>query len=784
MRVKGDRRVSCALVSLLVMGFVQSFADERGAVPNELDGVAGAETLTAPQREAVGANGFVILPQEYKQIFEVYNELKPPFFITADSVIQAFSVILEDCIRKQESTFYDDLYECLVRLEEGVQAIRQQLDSGPATGGQDAKRCEAAYVFLAGFCGTAGRLLDPAFPVDARVAGIVSREVALIEGAAGEAESPLTRGLRDYSSFAAKRREGVRKRGQRYYRCVEFLKTTGFRVESEREALAMTLLALYGDVHMIVPRLSEFWTRVFGGSDDLGIQDAAVWRSLTAAVPEMYWRGPGVLSGPYPARADDLRRFSAAVQRSLRAARAPRINDGDLSVGEFRDWERMTKSVRLLGAVYLPDAELLFRGAEPHLEGRELPSALDVGVLLGSERARRLIGGTEPSSAVRHVEEWVGRVDVTGESLYCRFLRILRGYLEEGRRNAGLQRAFGTPGWEDKTLNTVLCGWALVRHAASIAGKDVKEWRCCSEKELVGYVEPVPEFYLAMVELLCAFEPVLCSRDRPSLRLRAAEILDMWEVIEEAGVDDLAQFLRVRPEHYEVARDVLGFDAHSAYGSKADIRRYADAARRYLEGRPRTAEENSKAEVDESAIINADGKRAVWVRNGRRGFLQGVSDEEALKRTVDGNAWGFEEYRLLIRICARLAAISEKEIQKIPLDREEEIFLAYYGEHLGNACFYSGNSWIHPFDDMPVTVEVCWNPLRGKRLYCGIGRAKCMKVLIRSPWTGKEVLCSGGVTLFHEHVTGGPMDDIGWRGALGQPDGPKPADWMGGHVRE
>lgn len=784
MRARGDARVSWALAFLMGMGISRSFADERGAVPFDLNGVADVDALTRAQRDAVAASGFVILPQEYRQIFQVYNELKPPFFITADSVIQAFSVILEDCIRKQESALYDDLHGCLERLHESVQEIRRQLDAGPATGGDDARRCEEAYAFLAGFCGTAGRLLDPAFPVDARLADTVSREVALIEGAAGEVESPLTRGLRDYSSFAAKRKEGGRKSGQRYYRCIEFIKTTGFRAESEREVLAVTLLALYGDVHLFTPRLGEFWSTVFGRSDDLGFWDPAFWRALTAAVPELYWRGPGALSGPYPARADDLRRFSAAVQAALRTARAPRINDGDLSVGEFRDWARVTKSVRLLGAVYLPDAELLFRTAEPHLEGRELPSALDVGVMLGSERARRLIGCAEPASVGRHVEEWAGRVDVTGESLYCRFLGILRGYLEEGRRNSGLQHTFGMPGWGDKTLNTALCGWALARHAAIIAGKDVKEWRCCSEKDLIGYAEPVPEFYLAMAGLLCAFEPVLCAREKPSLRQRAAEILDMWEAIDAAGLDDVEEFLRARPEYFELARDVLGFDAHSAYGSKADIRRYAEAARRFLEGRPRTAEENAKAEQEETSSVDAEGKRVGWIRLGRGGSLWRFSDEEALGKTVDRSEWSFEEYRLLIRICTRLAAISLKEIQKTPLDREEQIFLAYYGEHLGNACFYGGNSWIHPFDDMPVTVEVCRNPLRRKRLYCGIGRARCMKVLIQDPWTGKDVLCSGGVALFHEHAMEEPMDDVAWRGALGQPGGPTPAGWIAGHVRE
>lgn len=339
MRQERGTRFAWALVSILTLGMGNAPAEEKGAARFDVDGVAGAETLTKPQRDAVAGNGFVVLPQDYKQLFQIYNELKPPFFITADSVIHAFSVILEDCIRKQESSFYDDLYECLVRLHESVQAIRQRLDAGPATGGDDARRCEEAWVFLAGFCGTAGRLLDHAFPVDARVSDVVSREVGLIEGATEGVESPLTRRFRDYSSFAAKRRDGVREFGQRYYRCVEFLKATGFLVESEREILAVTLLALYGD--------------------------------------------------------------SVAVQGSLRAARAPRINDGDLSVGEFRDWERVTKSVRLLGAVYLPDAELLFRSAEPHLEGRELPSALDVGVLLGDDRARQLSGGAGPPCGER-----------------------------------------------------------------------------------------------------------------------------------------------------------------------------------------------------------------------------------------------------------------------------------------------------------------------------------------------------------------------------------------------
>lgn len=771
-------RTICWVFAWFVFFAAADILGKEGAQARfDLSDVAGAGALTEGQRDAIRANGFVILPQDYRQIFQVYNELKPPFFITADSVIQAFSVILEDCIRKREAALYDDLHDAVTRLQLSVQAIRKRLDAGPATGGAEARQCEEAYEFLAGFCGTAGRLLDPAFPVDPHVADMVSREVALVEGSTEATKSSLTGRFRDYSAFGATGNDAVRRFSQRYYRCIKFIKTTGFHVESIRETLALVLWGLHGGFVHSAPRLSSFWRDVFGPSDDLDPMSYEFMLAFWTAVPERY-RGESAEK----ATAGDLVRFAEAVRDELRKARAPRINDEDLGVEEFRDWERRTKSFRLLGPSYLPDAELLFRCVEPHLQGRELPSGLDVGVLLGSEAAGRLLANAEPESVVCRVRELTGHVQLDGEALYPRFLKILTGYLMEMRRNADLQSAFGTRAWDEKTVNTALCGWALARHAASLAGKDAKNWACASEHDLVGYVEPVPEFYLAMMELLCSFEAVLCAKEKPSARQRAAEILDLWEAIKTSGLNEPEKFLKTHPEYFDLACEVFGYGMHGSMASLRDVERYAEAGRRYLEGRGRTAEENTKAALEGKTVITADGKRFVrgWIRQGS---LSGLSDEEAMQKTIDGRENGFEEYRLLIRICARLTGISFKELQKIPLNREEELFLAYYGEHLGNACFYGGNSWVRPFDDMPVTTEVFRNPLREKRLYCGIGRAKCIKVLIRNPWTGKETLYSGGLALFHEHVTADRMDDIGWRDAIGKPGGPKPPDWVWKHVR-
>jgi hypothetical protein len=174
-------------------------------------------------------------------------------------------------------------------------------------------------------------------------------------------------------------------------------------------------------------------------------------------------------------------------------------------------------------------------------------------------------------------------------------------------------------------------------------------------------------------------------------------------------------------------------------------------------------------------------------------ILKGIDEiEKAAKRVLEGKPEKGDEkkllqstvsvprreYKGLIKLCIQLARMAQKQLDGVKFDKKETKLIEDFGKVLGKLHFYGGNSYHVPKDDMPVVATAFTNPLRGKILLSGIGRARCIEIVIKDPATGKLVLCSGGITLYHEYVSSSPMSDEKWREILKKKDGPKPATWL------
>ena len=53
-----------------------------------------------------------------------------------------------------------------------------------------------------------------------------------------------------------------------------------------------------------------------------------------------------------------------------------------------------------------------------------------------------------------------------------------------------------------------------------------------------------------------------------------------------------------------------------------------------------------------------------------------------------------------------------------------------------------------------------------------------MIIVIRDPQSGRNVVCSGGITLYHEYQSGDRLSDEEWRAAMLKPGGPQPVPWI------
>jgi hypothetical protein len=146
-------------------------------------------------------------------------------------------------------------------------------------------------------------------------------------------------------------------------------------------------------------------------------------------------------------------------------------------------------------------------------EVRGFPRGLDVMALFGSKRAKEILkelGDTEYSDYEKKFSELKKEIDSLPpdtwfQNLYWSWLYVLKSLL--GEFGEGYQTFMQTKAWQDKELTTALSSWAELRHDTILYVKQssTKAEMGAGPGEppivIVGYVEPVPEFYARLLTL-------------------------------------------------------------------------------------------------------------------------------------------------------------------------------------------------------------------------------------------------------------------------------------------
>ncbi len=144
-------------------------------------------------------------------------------------------------------------------------------------------------------------------------------------------------------------------------------------------------------------------------------------------------------------------------------------------------------------------------------EVRGFPRGLDIMALFGSQRAKDILdslGDADYSDYENKFAELKQVIDSLStddwyQNLYWNWLYVLRSLLVEF--GEGYQTFMQTQAWQDRELNTALASWAELRHDTILY---VKQSYTMAEMgaappppPVVGYVEPVPEFYARLLTL-------------------------------------------------------------------------------------------------------------------------------------------------------------------------------------------------------------------------------------------------------------------------------------------
>ncbi len=192
-----------------------------------------------------------------------------------------------------------------------------------------------------------------------------------------------------------------------------------------------------------------------------------------------------------------------------------------------------TKGMRFMGQRFVPDSymfqNLVFPAVgmyvgddEPFTMGmtaigpsRCFPRGLDAMAVLGSERAYGILdaeGDTEYQGENTSYDKQLNELkeefaafseEDWNRNLYWSWLYSLKPLLEDFGQ--GYPAFMQTEAWKDKELQTALASWSELRHDTILYAKQSYTPAATAmppqPKPVVGYVEPVPEFYNRMLSL-------------------------------------------------------------------------------------------------------------------------------------------------------------------------------------------------------------------------------------------------------------------------------------------
>ena len=464
--------------------------------------------LTQKQRDKIAQNGFVVIPTDSEQLFYIYEDntyKKVPSFVTTDSVIQLYHIFFDYSLRNLETDF---LYNDLIVLNENM--ISQLITEYNTVSNNQVKE---SILQMIGYFGVTSLALEIPLPTGfpSEVTDLVIQEYILIEKAQGKEKSPLLGYELDYSLF----------------------KIRGHYTRSDELGKFFRAMSWYGIVPM------PFCDNE-GNRDVESTIKAIVTTIALCRLPEdkgiKPWENIYSTTSFYVGEADDLTPYEIAQMISKVYSDTPDMNkiadkldDFYLELEQMRKPEIVSKSrnavtglqMRFMGQRYIPDSEILQNLCDNY--DRPFPTGVDIFAVFGSERAEELLDEIYKPNMLW--SEYQTEFDLLANKFrnqtipeqtsnqYNGWLYCLKSLTT--RSGAGYPLFMRNTAWEDKSLSTALGSWAEIRHDTILYGKQSAAECGGGEEppELIGYVEPNPEFFNRLYWLLVMTKENLNSRE-------------------------------------------------------------------------------------------------------------------------------------------------------------------------------------------------------------------------------------------------------------------------------
>jgi hypothetical protein len=544
------------------IGFIP--ASPPYSLPLDLNQVANSEqiqnefNLNSGQEALLKGNGFVVIPWSGDDIVEPYKTLKnmeTPIFVTTDTLLHLYHIQFNEILKRiEEEEFYNQLIDMsqvmLKRAESDYQSFTQPVL-------KEAARRNIAYFTVAlSLLQTSSKKID--FDIPSCVKKEVNEEIKNIEAHQDFSPSSIFNSdpscrcdtpcyCEDYSQYVPRghyTRSDILKsyfKAMMWYGRMAFLLKGGSdALITEKDAELATIQACLISSELPSVKVADYtakdvWDRIYAvTSFFVGTADDLTPYEYLTSLEKVFGRefAPNELG----AEAKMLE-----VVAELAKMRSPEIYGGSgvcviyppVTKEKLHECLAKTKGLRFMGQRFVPDSYMFQNLVSPAVgmyigkdepftmkmtqlgPARCFPRGLDVLAVLGSESAYEILkleGDTEyqgeDTSYDKQLKQLKDEFVAFNEedwhrNLYWSWLYALKPLLEKNGK--GYPTFMQTEAWQDKELNTALASWAELRHDTILYAKQsytpTMSMAPPPPKPLLGYIEPVPEFYARMLDL-------------------------------------------------------------------------------------------------------------------------------------------------------------------------------------------------------------------------------------------------------------------------------------------
>jgi hypothetical protein len=726
------RTLISGYVAAILVG-IAALAASIGVPPANAGPAALASAAASPRLEN---SKVVITGRTFRQIFEPYLASEEPVFITTDTLLNAYHVLLAESFYRLEEANARRLPEVLERMASRLQSDNARHSaSGPAGDGmsedpaESKLRTDAGNYARVSLAAALQLLHETPNPADEELHR--RTEAALKQWEARPAD-PLPEGLG--AGFGPPVMYARAPALRRYYKAMQWLQTTPFRVERDEELLAILMLG------KIVSLPS---------AEDDGRRPGL----------EPYFRCYRDLTGD--GRGHDL----------LLAAQIVRDRPSGLNM--VRDYLAAADSDGAGSTPVVPAGGSVFSGSKPFFiiapslpPDRRLADAVSAFIgesrlqslgptlcaALGSTIARRYTA-REASETDR--PQVLAAVNAAGAGLASAgfrqtYLKCLAALLDAPEPDA--PAFMFNEAWQLKSCNTALAGWVQADRLQLTGGRPAgPEGIDTFGAPTKGFVEPEPEFFARFGDLVEQTKDIFsrCNGLVPA-RTVLAENLKLFARLIQSG-----RFIREAPGDATLSGDERAAVDRSAMilAVLADIR--IDPAADRLPPDKILGEILALADALAAGTFDDDPTYQALV-------METGTD---LRRLWD----------ILGRMCRKLEVMAHKQLRGVPFNEGENYFFGEFGAQLAAVMLYGGDGYLRPEDDAPLAVS---RPLGGgnRFLINAVGRPRELVVLY--PFSGREIRCRGGVLPYYEFSDTGALTETDWRLRLDGDRRPRAPYWL------